>query len=274
MGGKLVYSKNDKKGSLIYISHGGGPWPVMGDVRHTNLIEFLKDLPSTLITPEAILLISAHWEEQVPTIQSGAEPELYFDYYNFPEETYHYTYSAPGAPQLADKIGDLLAESGLPAAKDEKRGFDHGLFVPLMLMYPEASVPCLQLSLYNSLDPQQHINLGRAIRALRDENILIIGSGSSFHNLPAFREPPTTETRRLNSGFETYLRRTLTGDMDESEREAELVAWESAIGARYCHPREEHLLPIHVCYGIAGTSADRVVEVEYMDRTASMYIWG
>ncbi|MFV0436400.1 MAG: DODA-type extradiol aromatic ring-opening family dioxygenase [Desulfopila sp.] len=259
---------------MVYISHGGGPWPIMGDARHVNLIEFLQELPSSLISPAAILLISAHWEERVPTIQSGARPELYFDYYGFPEETYRYTYPAPGAPELAGKLFTLLADAGFTPALDGKRGFDHGMFVPLMLMYPEAAIPCLQLSLCNSLEPRRHIDVGRAIAGLRDENILIIGSGSTFHNLPAFREPPTRATKKLNAGFESWLRDTLTSDrISEDQRRERLTAWDLAVGARYCQPREEHLLPLHLCYGIAGAPADRVIEVEYMDRTTSMYIW-
>lgn len=270
----MIFNKSDGKGSLVYISHGGGPWPVMGDLRHTNLIEFFKKLPSTLITPAAILLISAHWEEPVPTLQSGAQPELYYDYNGFPEETYQYKYPAPGAPRLAEEIAGLLQSNGLIPEMDAGRGYDHGLFVPLMLMYPEASIPCLQLSLYSSLDPQQHINLGKSICTLRKKNILIIGSGSSFHNLPAFREQPNEQTKKLNDDFELWLKNTLTSNnLSERQREQRLVEWEAAPGARYCHPREEHLLPIHVCYGIAGTVADRVIAVEYMDRTASMYVW-
>ncbi len=274
MGGNAVFKRNDKKGSLVFISHGGGPWPIMGDARHTHLIEFLKELPSGLIRPDAILLVSAHWEEDVATIQSGPKPDLFFDYYGFPEKAYSYEYNAPGAPQLARKIAGLLADNGVSSAMDDQRGFDHGMFVPLMLMYPDAGIPCLELSLYNSLDPLQHIALGKAIGRLRQENILIIGSGSSFHNLPAFHEPPTAETRRLNHDFESWLRQTLTrSDISEQARQENLVAWESAPGARFCHPREEHLLPLHVCYGVAGGPADRVIEVTYMDRTASMYIW-
>ncbi len=274
MGGNQVFKRNDKKGSLVFISHGGGPWPIMGDARHTRLIEFLKELPSGLIRPDAILLVSAHWEEDVATIQSGLKPDLFFDYYGFPEKTYSYEYNAPGAPQLARKTAGLLADNGISSAMDDQRGFDHGMFVPLMLMYPEAGIPCLQLSLYNSLDPLQHIALGKAIGRLRQENILIIGSGSSFHNLPAFHEPPTAETSRLNHDFESWLRQTLTrSDISEQARQEKLAAWESAPGARFCHPREEHLLPIHVCCGVAGGPADRVIEVTYMDRTASMYIW-
>jgi len=274
MGGNLIYGNNDRKGSLIFISHGGGPWPLLHDPRHKNLIEFLQEVPATLITPSAILVISAHWEEDTPVVQSAEHPEMLYDYYGFPEESYRYSYSAPGQPELAAKVSNLLNKNGIKAGLDNQRGFDHGLFVPLMLMYPAATIPCLQISLLNSLDPGRHVELGKALRELRQENILIIGSGSSFHNLPAFRQQPTQETVALNQGFESWLIQVMTsGELSEADREQKLAHWQDAPGARYCHPREEHLLPLYVCYGIAGGPADRVVEVEYMERTASMYVW-
>jgi 4,5-DOPA dioxygenase extradiol len=141
-------------------------------------------------------------------------------------------------------------------------------------MYPAATIPCLQLSLLGNLDPGSHIQLGKALRELRNENILVIGSGASFHNLHGFREPPTPETTAMNEGFENWLVGVMTNNQfSEAEREQKLTNWLDAPGARYCHPREEHLLPLHVCYGVAGGPADRVISVEYMERTASMYIW-
>ncbi len=274
MGYTTLYEKNDELGSMVFISHGGGPWPLLNDPRHTNLITFLQELPSTLISPSAILVISGHWEENSPTIQSSAFPEMFYDYYGFPEETYNISYPAPGNPKLASEISDLLNRNGIKADLDVERGYDHGLFVPLMLMYPEAKIPCLQLSLVNSLDPQEHIVLGKALKDLRKENVLIVGSGASFHNLRGFRESPTKETIALNEGFENWLLETMTsGQLAEVKREQKLINWQEAPGAKYCHPREEHLIPLHVCYGLAGEPAGRVIEVEYMDRKASMYVW-
>jgi len=274
MENKIMYSNTRQQGSLLFLSHGGGPWPLLNDPRHKNLIDFLEKIPQTLISPSAILVISAHWEEDSPTVQSNPRPEMLYDYYGFPAETYHYSYPAPGHPELASRIASLLNNCGMDGRLDQERGFDHGLFVPLMIMYPAATIPCLQLSLRSDLHPENHIRLGRALGELRKENVLIIGSGSSFHNLPAFREPPTAETQALNDGFETWLADVMTSDrLQEEEREQRLINWQDAPGARYCHPREEHLLPLHVCYGLAGGPADRVVQVEYMERTASMYIW-
>ncbi len=274
MSGKTDQSRKERQGSIVFISHGGGPWPLLNDPRHTNLIEFFKKVPSTLISPSAILVISAHWEEDAPAIQSNRQPEMLYDYYGFPEESYQITYPAPGQPELAADISAILTKSGIKTRLDCHRGFDHGLFVPLKIMYPAATIPCLQLSLLKSLDPAEHIHLGRALRELRQKNILIIGSGSSFHNLRAFREPPTQETMARNEAFENWLREVMTNRLwSESERERQLTNWFDAPGARYCHPREEHLLPLHVCYGVAEGPADRVIDVAYMERKASMYVW-
>ncbi|MFW2369026.1 MAG: DODA-type extradiol aromatic ring-opening family dioxygenase, partial [Desulforhopalus sp.] len=175
--------ENEKSGSLIYISHGGGPWPLLGDPRHANLIEFLGKLPSNLINPSAILVVSGHWEEDLPAIQANSHPPMLFDYYGFPEESYKISYPAPGHPELAGRISTILEQHSIRSHLDPQRGYDHGVFVPLMLMYPEATLPCLQMSLVNNLDPKEHIQLGKALRELRHDNILIIGSGASFHNL-------------------------------------------------------------------------------------------
>ena len=274
MSNKTIFCRSEQPGSIVFISHGGGPWPLLNNPRHKNLIEFLEKIPQTLISPSAILVISAHWEEDAPSVQSNLQPEMLYDYYGFPEESYQINYPAPGQPELAAQISALLKKNGIQANLDSKRGFDHGLFVPLMLMYPAATIPCLQLSLMSNLSPGKHIHLGKALRELRHENILIIGSGSSFHNLHAFREPPTPETAAMNEAFENWLGDVITNDQStEAERERRLSNWLDAPGARYCHPREEHLLPLYVCYGAAGRPADRVVAVEYMERTASMYVW-
>lgn len=274
MSGKTDQGWKERQGSMIFISHGGGPWPLLNDPRHKNLIDFLEKIPSTLITPSTILVISAHWEEDAPAIQSNHHPQMLYDYYGFPEESYRITYPAPGQPELAADISALLTKHGIKARLDSDRGFDHGLFVPLKIMYPAATIPCLQLSLLKNLDPAEHIHLGRALTELRQKNILIIGSGSSFHNLRAFREPPTQETMAWNEAFENWLADVLTNrQLSETERERQLTNWFDAPGARYCHPREEHLLPLHVCYGVVESPADRVIEVEYMERKASMYVW-
>ncbi|MFH0784157.1 MAG: class III extradiol ring-cleavage dioxygenase [Pseudomonadota bacterium] len=271
----LYQRKNSKAhGSIIFLTHGGGPLPLLGDPGHRELVEFLQQIPASLICPAAILVISAHWEETVPTLTSGKGPDLLFDYYGFPEETYAISYPAPGAPELAEKIHRLFQSKGIAAGLDDRRGFDHGVFIPLKIMYPKADIPCVQISLLDNLRPEDHMQLGRVLVQLQRENLLIIGSGSSFHNLRAFREPPTGDSRKDNEVFEHWLRETLFDEtLREDERERLLLHWDQAPAARYCHPREEHLLPLHVCYGIAGRSADRVYAMELMGKTVSASIW-
>lgn len=239
--------------------------PLLGDRGHEHLVEFLKRVAPSLGQPEAILIISAHWEAPVPTITGGDAPHLIYDYFGFPDEAYTIEYPTPGQPALAEKIYHLLYGHGIEANLDNRRGFDHGVFVPLKIMYPDAGIPCVQLSLVNSLDPATHINLGKALAGLRWENILVIGSGFSFHNLPAFFARSETSPDAGNDAFQQWLIDTCTrADFSSKEREKRLIEWEKAPSARYCHPREEHLLPLQVCFGIAAgqTPTARVVFFE------------
>ncbi len=260
--------------TVLYISHGGGPLPLLGDESHKELVDCLKNISSTLAKPSAILLVSAHWECDKLTITSGTTPSLIYDYYGFPANSYEIEYPAPGDPALAHKIFTLLRDYGIDANLDDQRGFDHGLFVPLKIMYPEANIPCIQLSLVNSLNPVEHIRIGEALTGLKDENILVIGSGFSFHNLKAIFSHSTSEIDILNESFEQWLVDTCSNELiDEHVRERMLIDWESAPGARYCHPREEHLLPLHVCYGLAKSPAREVFTLEVMNKKASTYLW-
>ncbi|WP_457575689.1 DODA-type extradiol aromatic ring-opening family dioxygenase [Desulfomarina sp.] len=266
--------RDESPGSVIYIPHGGGPWPLLGDSRHFNLIAFLKAIPDFLIQPSAILVVSAHWEEKQPKLLSATFPPLLYDYYGFPQETYSISYNAPGNPQLAERILHLFEENGISAGLDGSRGYDHGFFVPLKLMYPEAAIPCIQLSLLDSLNPAEHIRIGNVLRNLQEENLLIIGSGSSFHNLAAFRNNTVGKENQWNEAFENWLIETLSADyLSEKERRERLEHWFDAPFAAFCHPREEHLLPLHVCYGVSGCPAKRIIEVEFMGKKTSSYIW-
>jgi len=257
---------------VLFIPHGGGPLPLLGDVGHKPMLDFLKKITPTLGRPDAILLISAHWEESIPTITSGPNPDLIYDYSGFPDEAYEITYPAPGNPALAQKIDQLLSENNIEAKLDDQRGFDHGMYVPLKLMYPEANIPCVQLSLLNSLDPDQHIKMGKALSALRQENILVIGSGFSFHNLRALMSGRLDS--KQNESFEHWLAETCTSTgFDEEQRESRLKNWKEAPGAIYCHPREEHLLPLHVCYGIAGAPAELVFNDRMLNALTTGYLW-
>jgi aromatic ring-opening dioxygenase catalytic subunit (LigB family) len=169
---------------------------------------------------------------------------MLYDYGGFPPETYQVQYPAPGDPALAERVHDLISAAGLPAGRDAARGFDHGAFCTLVPMWPRAEVPVVQLSLRHGLDPAEHLALGRALVPLRDEGVLILGSGFSFHNMrlygPQGREP--------SAAFDAWLQTVLP---EAEGREARLTAWASAPAARVAHPREEHLLPLMVAAGAA-----------------------
>ena len=226
--------------------------------------------------PSAILVISAHWEEDQPTITSGRQPEIIYDYYGFPAEAYQIQYPVHGHPQLARELFELLKAGDFKPRLDEWRGFDHGLFIPLKLMYPKAEIPCMQLSLLKNLDPKKHIALGKAISALRKKNVLVIGSGMSFHNMRAFFSPEIDSNNPCVE-FDRWLIKSCTNPKGSTEeRERRLTAWETAPSARFCHPREEHLLPLHVCYGIASAEtpvAEVVFNKKVMGQTVTSLLW-
>ena len=260
---------------ILFLSHGGGPLPLLGDEGHREMVACLPRIAAEhLDRPSAILVVSAHWEARVPTLTSGSRPPLIYDYYGFPEESYRITYPCPGAPALAGAIRDALGTAGFAPVLDSERGFDHSLFVPLKLMYPEADIPCVQLSLLQSLDPAEHLQLGAALASLRHEGLLVVGSGFSFHNLRTFFAPDTPESRSRNEAFEAWLIETCSSpDLAEDERARRLEQWAQAPHARYCHPREEHLLPLHVCYGMAGSACTEHFELDIMNKRASLYLW-
>ena len=162
---------------------------------------FLEGLAATLpAPPAAMLVVSGHWEETAFTASAARQPELIFDYSGFPEHTYQLTWPAPGDPQLAARVIALLGQAGLPAALEPRRGFDHGVFVPLKVAFPEARIPVVTLSLAVSrageFDPALHLAAGRALGSLRDEGVLVVGSGMSFHNLRGYFRPETPERAR------------------------------------------------------------------------------
>lgn len=262
------------KPQVLFLSHGGGPMPLLGDKGHREMVDCLQKIASDISKPSAIIVVSAHWEENVPTITSGDNPSLVYDYYGFPKESYSIGYPCPGEPLLAEQIHTVLESAGIAAKLDEHRGFDHGLFVPLKIMYPSADIPCVQLSLVNNLSPTEHINVGRALRELNYENLLVIGSGFSFHNLKAFFSPESSDSKAMNESFEGWLLETCSNpDIDEENRAQRLIQWEKAPGARFCHPREEHLLPLHVCYGLANSRCTVSFELQILNKKSSMYLW-
>lgn len=234
-----------------YISHGGGPcfWmeygPPIGPGGFDRLRDFLADIPNHLQErPKAILLISAHWETDIVSVSTKAAPGMLYDYRGFPAHTYELQHPAPGNPELAARVLDLLASAGIEAKGDATRDYDHGVFVPMKIIDPDASIPIVMVSLRADLDPQFHIDVGHALTPLRDEGVLIIGSGSSFHDLRSYFDGKPGGV----AAFDDWLVQTA---LDPSIREARLADWTSAPSARECHPREEHLLPLMVAAGAA-----------------------
>jgi aromatic ring-opening dioxygenase catalytic subunit (LigB family) len=216
----------------------------------------LQQIPRDLgRTPKAVLVISGHWEESEFTVMTTAKPPMIYDYYGFPEHTYQVQYPAPGSPQTAERVRQLLAEAGIPVGADDRRGFDHGTFSPLVVMYPKADVPILQLSMKHGYDPQAHLDVGRALAPLRNEEVLIVGSGLSYHNLRQFGP----QARQPSAAFDQWLNQAVV-QSDPAEREAQLLAWASAPAARAAHPQEDHLMPLMVAVGAA-----------YSERAARFY---
>jgi len=236
----------------VFIPHGGGPCFFMPDPQGvwSKMEAFLRTLQSTLPEPpRAILVISGHWEEQAFTFGAAERPGLIYDYYGFPPETYQITWPAAGAPWLAERGMDLLRAAGLPTGTDTSRGYDHGVFIPLKVAFPYAEVPVVQMSLHRSLDPALNMAAGAALAPLRNEGVLVIGSGMSFHNLRVMGDP---RVEQPSKEFDRWLSDAV--ESDAGARSTLLSQWDTAPFARLCHPREEHLIPLMVA---AGASPER-----------------
>ena len=238
------------------ISHGGGPWPWIKDMLPgdlTPLEDSLKAIPAEIgVTPRAVLMVSAHWETSEFTVQSHPSPPMLYDYGGFPDFTYQLQYPAPGSPEVAAEVVELLGAAGITVeVEDQGRGFDHGVFVPLAVTYPDADVPVVQFSVRRDFDPAAHLAVGRALAPLRDRGVLIVGSGfPSYHDLSNFGAGATEPSRQ----FDTWLTETMV-DHAGPERSARLERWADAPSARQAHPREEHLVPLLVAVGAAEGEA-------------------
>lgn len=235
---------------VYYLSHGGGPWPYMKaqvGARYERLEASLLDMRRELAgRPRAVLMVTAHWETEAFTVTSAARPGMVYDYSGFPEHTYSIVYPAPGSPELAERVQGLLRAGGLDCGRDAERGFDHGTFSLMQPLRPEADLPVVQLSIRRDYDPQAHLAAGRLLAPLRDEGVLIVGSGSSYHNLRQRGVESVEPSRR----FDAWLRETVT-DSPPAERWARLARWNEAPAARLAHPEDDHLLPLMVAAGAA-----------------------
>ncbi len=264
----------------VFLPHGGGPcffmeWnpPDTWDRQRQFLEEFPADLPGR---PKALLVISGHWEERVFTVQTNPAPPLLFDYNGFPPHTYQLTWPAPGDPTLASRVRDLLKGAGFATGEDATRGYDHGVFVPLKVAFPDADIPTVQLSLRADLDPEAHLAAGRALAPLRDEGVLIIGSGNTYHNMGVMMRAMRGGATGPVAGteFDRWLTDAVTQD-DPVRRDAMLAAWAEAPGGREANPREEHLIPLHVVAGAAGADhGTKTLEDHVMGAVESAFRFG
>lgn len=261
-------NSNAKKLPVVFLSHGGGPCFFMdarevpfvaGFDKNSDVADWYRKLAKTLDLagdkkPKAMVVISAHWEASSSVRITARQdyPELFFDYYGFPEHTYQIKYPAPGSPALAQQIQSLLSKAGIDSELDVKRNYDHGVFVPLKLVYPDADVPIVQVSLLSHLDAATHIKIGKALESLRSENVLIVGSGFATHDM----------SRRLTPGGAKEFTEALTkalANSNAADREKALADWKKLPSAKAAHPREEHLIPLHVVAGAAGEDKASVI---------------
>ncbi|KAJ3254881.1 hypothetical protein HK103_006777 [Boothiomyces macroporosus] len=256
----------------IFLPHGGGPMPLLGAPSHKELIAFLNGKAKDWIgKPKAIIVVTAHWETKNPIISGASKHELYYDYYNFPPEAYQVKYDAPGSPEIAKKVFELLSNAGFHPEIDTKRGWDHGVFIPLKMVVPEANIPIVQVSVLESQDAVELLNMGKALAPLLKEDVAIIGSGFSFHHFGAFRNSPEAAADG-NKAFETQLLQV--AKLPPKERFDALSKWKEFKGAEHCHPvnATEHFSPLLVTAG-AGESLEDHVKLDALGVETSGYVW-
>jgi len=241
----------------------GGPADPMWRPMQDYLAGLIDSLPER---PRAILLVSGHWEEPRVSVHTGDRPGLLYDYYGFPEHTYRLRWDAAGAPDLARRAKTLIEAAGFPVGEEATRGWDHGVFVPMKVAVPGADIPLAQLSLRADLEPVAHIAIGRALEPLRDEGVLIVGSGMSFHNL---RERGPHVTARADD-WDAALTEAVT-DPDPATRARRVAAWRDLPHAAFAHPREEHLLPLMV---VLGAGADDPAQADFTGQVLGWTVSG
>lgn len=270
---------------VLFLSHGGGPcwfldgsrpessWAKEFDVNSASA-DFMRSLRSIAglpRSPDAILVVSAHWEEENFAVLTAARPSLYFDYYGFPDHTYHLKWSVPGAPKFAERTKELLNKAGFQCTTDPNRGLDHGVFVPLMLAYPEGDVPVFQLSLKKGLDIEEHLRLGEALNQLRSENVLLVGSGQSTHNLNEISRGGSCQVPPWCLRFRDWFHDVLTNTSYAAEdRKNRLLASTEEPTFHKAHPRIEHFLPSAVMSAVAGYKPGKVLFEQFVGGTMLM----
>ncbi|KAJ3361751.1 hypothetical protein HDU91_003768 [Kappamyces sp. JEL0680] len=260
------------RASALFLNHGGGPMPLLGDPGHASLIKMLTTTARAWLgKPAAIVLVTAHWETSQPTISANDSHPLLYDYYNFPKEAYQVQYNAPGSAKVAQQVQQALANKGISSTMDHKRGWDHGVFVPLKLVAPEETIPVVQISVLQSQNARELLAYGEALESLRNQNIAIVGSGMTFHNMQLLMNP-SANARQANERFEGSLADIMVLPLEERKRKLE--AWRSELpNALSCHPqgRAEHFSPLLVVAAAGGSDACRVEKIDCFTYSLSSY---
>jgi 4,5-DOPA dioxygenase extradiol len=232
----------------LFVSHGAPTLPLTDTPART----FLKELGGTIARPKAILVVSAHWETDVPTVSAVKWNETIHDFYGFPRPLYDLRYPAPGSPELAARVAGLIKTAGFSCDIDPRRGLDHGAWVPLSMIYPQADIPVLQLSIQPHLGPEHHLRVGQALAALHDDGVLVVGSGSFTHDLSEFRghgpnDPAPLWVNQFADWFDAALAERRSQDLLDYRRLAPFAVKN--------HPTEEHILPLYAALGAGGANA-------------------
>ena len=257
--------------------------PLLNDPNHKDMIHSMRNRVPKILrlgtaeAPRAIVLVTAHWSEANPTISSGSKHKLLYDYYNFPKETYNLTYDAPGSPDVASEVEKALQSEGLKPEKDAFRGWDHGVFVPMLLINPSANVPIVQVSVMENESPEQHFAMGRALSKLRDQNIAIVGSGfASIHNLKVMFDGTISTPAFLgkNRQYSKELGEALAEESLEA-RQKRLSGWRKFTGTFEMHPRDhaEHFMPLLVCAAAGGDGKMQSYADDFMGLKVWSYYW-
>jgi 4,5-DOPA dioxygenase extradiol len=237
----------------VFVSH-GPPTLVLDD---DPARDFLVRLGAELPRPKAILCVSAHWLKETPAVTLNPRPETIHDFFGFDRALYDIAYPAPGDPELARRVAGLVEATGFACAQDPERGLDHGAWEPLVLMYPEADVPVVQLALMAGADAATHLRLGQALEPLRHEGVLVLASGTAVHNLAQWREDPAA-TPAWARAFDDWL----AGAVARGDRAAIAGYLSNAPHAAMAHPSEDHFLPLPVAMGAGGTNGAGLGDAE------------
>jgi len=282
----MAVDTTPKKAPVLFFSHGAGPFAILGAPFQDPLVDLCKETRWVLDGAKGIIVVTAHWEEDQPHISSSATPELYFDYFaeeakKLPKAAWEIEYPCKGDPVLAKLIKEQLDAVGFESVLDEERGWDHGVWVPMILYRPQGDIPAVQLSIPGQGPDrfERALKLGRALHSLRDQGYLILGSGHSFHNyealIPAIMGVPGSDMVQDNRPFEDALEEVAT-KLTGVEREKAILNWREFPDSEYVHPigKDEHFIPLIVSIGAAGRDAGKKLgEWEMFGSHNSSYVW-